>query len=141
MSINYETVRNAVRKRVISSTRIDALTQFFPQNVECNPAGLSLFIREYSLGGTAIMASPKRSRIPSFLIQYDFYVPINRGMATLETALNNLASEFDLASDTKSNVTASGLNIIIKSITRDGEDTKEYHREKVLFTLDVTEAR
>ena len=138
MSINFSAVRNAVRARVISSSGIDPITQFFPQNVECNPSGLSLFVREFSIGGAEYMVSPVRSRIPSFLIQYDFFAPTNKGMDDIETAVSAVLAEFDLADKTKSNVDVSGMNVVVKNINRKAEEGKEYHREILLFTLDVT---
>ena len=49
-----------------------------------------------------------------------------------------MAAEFDLADPAKSCVSASGLDIIVKSISREGENLKDYRREKLLLTLDVT---
>ena len=138
MSINRLTVCEAVRKRIISVTNIDPLTQFAGSNIDFDPKGAGLWIREFSVGGEERMFTAKRSRISSFLIQYDFMVPLNSGTDTLETAVNAVMAEFDLASPTKSNVSANGLDIIVKSISRDSEKLKDYHREKLLFTLDVT---
>ena len=138
MSINRQAVCEAVRKRIISSTEIDPLTQFAGSNMDFNPSGVGLWIREFSVGGIERMLSAKRSRISSFLIQYDFMVPLNSGTDSMETAITAVMSEFDLADPTKSDVSVSGLDIIIKSISRDSEKLKDYHREKLLFTLDVT---
>lgn len=138
MSINRQIVCEAVRKRIISATAIDPITQFAGSNMDFDPQGVGLWVREFSVGGIERMLSAKRSRISSFLIQYDFMVPLNSGNDALETAVNAVMSEFDLADPTKSDVSATGLDIIVKSISRDSEKLKDYHREKLLFTLDVT---
>ena len=138
MSINRQIVCEAVRKRIISATGINPLTQFAESNRDFNPIGVGLWIREFSIGGAERMFTAKRSRISSFLIQYDFMVPLNSGNDTLESVLNAVMADFDLSDPTKSNVSASGLDIIVKSISRDSEKLKDYHREKLLFTLDVT---
>ena len=138
MSINRKNVCEAVRKRIISATEIDPLTQFAGSNMDFNPQGVGLWVREFSIGGAERMFTVKRSRMTSFLIQYDFMVPLNGGTDALETAVNAVMAEFDLADPVKSNVSVTGLDIIIKSISRDSEKLKDYHREKLLFTLDVT---
>ena len=138
MSINRQTVREAVRRRIISATGIDPLTQFAESNRDFNPSGVGLWIREFSIGGAERTFTSKRSRISSFLLQYDFMIPLNSGTAVLETALDAVAAEFDLADPAKSFVSADGLDIIVKSISREGENLKDYRREKLLLTLDVT---
>ena len=127
-----------MRKRIISATEIDPVTQFAEANYDFNPSGKGLWINEFSIGGAERMFTAKRSRISSFLIQYDFMVPLNSGMSSLETAINAVMAEFDLADPAKSNVSVSGLDIIVKSISRDSDNLKDYRREKLLFTLDVT---
>lgn len=138
MSINRQTVCEAVRKRILSATNIDPITQFAGSNMDFDPKGVGLWVREFSIGGEERMFSAKRSRISAFLIQYDLMIPLNSGTDTLETACNAVFAEFDLASTTKSNVSATGLDIIVRSISRDSEKLKDYYREKLLFTLDVT---
>lgn len=137
--IDQMAVLRAVRKRVIEGSGIDALTQFAESNRDFEPAGLGLWIREFSIGGTERMLSVKRSRISSFLIQYDVYVPLNSGTGALETAIAGIMEEFDLSDPVKSSVEVDieGLSVNVKEIKMDGENLKDYRREKLLFTLDV----
>ena len=137
MSINRLAVCEEMRRRIIKATEIDPLTQFAQANYDFNPSGKGLWINEFSIGGVERMFSTKRSRISSFLIQYDFMVPLNSGMDALETAINAVMAEFDLTDPEKSDVSVNGLDIIVKSISRDSDNLKDYRREKLLFTLDV----
>ena len=135
--IDYQIIREAVRKRVINATGIDPQTQFQAENSTFDPVGKELWIAEECIGGAEQMMSVKRSRIPSFLIQYNLYVPVNTGVEIIDKAVNTVFEEFDLADADKSNITAGNYDIIIKNIKRDISYNSEWRCDAILFTIDV----
>ena len=98
MSINKQLIREAVRKRVITASGIDPLTQFQEENKDFNPAGLNLWIAEYCIGGEEKSITPRRSRISSFIMQYDVYVKLftNSGYCTINVFRSAIQSGINI---------------------------------------------
>lgn len=137
MNINYKSIRNEMRRRVILAAGVDPETQFQPENCDFNPEGLPLWIAEHVIGGAERSLSQKRSRISAFLVQYDFFVPPNSGTDALDDAVIAVLNEFDVNDAELCSVAAAGLDVIVKSVKRESVSDRNWRRETVLFTLDA----
>ena len=135
--INNALIRNAVRKRVISATGIDPMKQFVRENQEFDPQGLSLWIREYTLGGNETQVSRNRVAIPYFMMQYDFCAPNGAGTTTLDQKTLAVLNEFDLLDMEKCCLDIPNYDAMIIRIKQDFSFEKTYARNILLFTLSV----
>ena len=137
MSINKQLIREAVRKRVIIASGIDPLTQFQEENKDFDPNGLDFWIAEYCIGGQEITITPRRSRISSFIIQYDLYAPLNSGTERIDSAMMAICEEFDMADPAKSGLDIPGYSINLNSITPEVDAGKNKQRHMLVFNFDV----
>ena len=137
MSINKQLIREAVRKRVITASGIDPLTQFQEENKDFNPAGLNLWIAEYCIGGEEKSITPRRSRISSFIMQYDVYAALNSGTENIDRAISAICEEFDMADPNKSGLSIPGYSINLVSIKPEVDAGKDKQRQMLVLTFDV----
>lgn len=137
MSINKQLIREAVRKRVITASGIDPLTQFQEENKDFNPAGLNLWIAEYCISGEERAITPRRSRISSFIMQYDVYAALNSGTENIDRAISAICEEFDMADPNKSGLSIPGYSINLVSIKPEVDAGKDKQRQMLVLTFDV----
>lgn len=137
MSINKQLIRDAVRKRVIAASKIDPITQFQEENKDFSPEGLDLWIAEYCIGGAEIAITPRRSRISSFIIQYDLYAPLNSGTERIDSAIMAICEEFDMADPVKSSLNIPGYSINLTSINQETDAGKNKQRQMIVLTFDI----
>ena len=135
--INKKLIRDAVRKRVIAASGIDPLTQFQEENKDFDSNGLDFWIAEYCIGGQEITITPRRSRISSFIIQYDLYAPLNSGTERIDSALMAICEEFDMADPAKSGLDIPGYSINLTSIKPEIDAGKNKQRHMLVFNFDV----
>ena len=135
--INKQIIRDAVRKRVIAASKIDPLTQFQEENKDFDPAGLNLWIAEYCIGGEEISITPRRSRISSFIIQYDIYAPLNSGTEHIDSVMIAICEEFDMADPAKSGLDIPGYSINLNSIKPEIDAGKNKQRHILVLSFDV----
>lgn len=140
MSIDKLKIRENVRKRVIVAAAIDPLTQFQEENKDFNPQGLDFWIAEYCIGGEEIMITSRRSRISSFIIQYDLYAPLNSGTEKLDRAVADISTAFDLSDPSKSSIEVPGYSINVVYIKIENKAEKDWQRETIVFSLDVVKS-
>lgn len=137
MSINKQLIREAVRKRVIAASGIDPITQFQEENKDFDSNGLDFWIAEYCISGAEIAITPHRSRISSFIMQYDLYAPLNSGTERIDSAMMAICEEFDMADPTKSGLDIPGYAINLTSITPEVDAGKNKQRQMLVLTFDV----
>jgi hypothetical protein len=137
MSINKQLIRDAVRKRVIAASKIDPITQFQEENKDFSPEGVDLWIAEYCIGGAEIAITPRRSRISSFIIQYDLFAPLNSGTEYIDSVMAAICDEFDMADPVKSTLDIPGYSINLNSITPEVDAGKNQQRQMLVFSFDV----
>jgi hypothetical protein len=138
MIISMETIRRAMRKRMVQATGINPVAQLKTENKNFDQAGKSLWIDEHIIGGKEQQLSIKRSRIPAFLIQYDVCAPKNSGSSAAESAATAIASEFNLADESKNSVFIPGLDINVKELTVETDNSGNCYKKIVLITLDIS---
>lgn len=138
MAINKNTIKLAMRRRVITAANISALTQYQVENAVIDPTGLSLWIAEYIVMGNEATLSPIRSRCNGFVCQYDVFCPINADTGTADTAVQAILDAFDVADKSKSSFSESGHDILVSSVKTENNTQKEWRRESIVITLDVT---
>ncbi len=137
MSINPKLVALEVRKRIVSASGIDPVATLKLQNTQFESIGKTLWIAEYIIGGKEQPIGNKRSRISSFLIQYDICMPKNTGTFDADSMALAIAEEFDLSSFDKSTICGAGFDANIKEIKLEVDDGKDVYRKIILLTLDV----
>lgn len=137
MSINKQIIRDAVRKRVIAASKIDPITQFQEENKDFDPDGLDLWIAEYCIGGEEIAITSRRSRISSFIIQYDLYAPLNSGTEHIDSVMSAICEEFDMADPAKSGLDIPGYSANLNSIKPEVDAGKNKQRQMLVLTFDI----
>ena len=137
MSINKQIIRTAVRKRVIAASKINPISQFQEENKDFDPEGLDFWIAEYCIGGEEIAITPSRSRISSFIVQYDLYAPLNSGTERIDAAMLAIIQEFDIADSAKSGLDIPGYSINLNSIKPEVDAGKNKQRHTLVFSFDV----
>lgn len=137
--IDFNLVRNALRKRIIACTGINPNTQFAFENNAYDPNGKSFYIREYIIGGDIVMLSKKRISIPYFLAQYDLCALVDSGTNILDSKTSNILEEFNLLDIEKSMLDiGEGYDAMILKINREYGVDKGVSKITLLFTIDVT---
>ena len=137
--MNETLIRNEVRKRVIEATKIDPLTQLKLEGKRLNTEGLSLFISEYTITGEIRNLSNRRSKIDTFMIQYDICVPSGAGFDAAETVCQSILQEFDLDNLEKSAVSVSGMDVMIRQVKEERAESSPFNIIHVLLTMRVSE--
>jgi hypothetical protein len=137
--IDFKLVRNALRKRIIACTGINAENQFAFENNAFDPNGKRFYIREFIIGGDVTMLSKKRISIPYFLAQYDLCTPVDSGTNILDSKAYNILEEFNLLDAEKSTLeVGEGYDAMILKINREYTVEKGIAKIMLLFTIDVT---
>lgn len=138
--IDFKLVRNALRKRIIACTGINAENQFAFENNAFDPNGKSFYIREFIIGGDVTMLSKKRISIPYFLAQYDLCAPVDSGTNILDSKTYNILEEFNLLDAEKSTLeVGEGYDAMILKINREYTVERGIAKIMLLFTIDVTQ--
>lgn len=138
--IDFKLVRNALRKRIIACTGINAENQFAFENNAFDPNGKSFYIREFIIGGDVTMLSKKRISIPYFLAQYDLCSPVDSGTNILDSKTYNILEEFNLLDAEKSTLeVGDGYDAMILKINREYTVERGIAKIMLLFTIDVTQ--
>lgn len=137
--IDNKLIRNAVRKRIISSTGINPMTQFVCENQEFDPQGLTLWIREHTLGGNLAQVSHHRVAIPYFMMQYDFCAPNGAGTSLLDQKTLAALQEFDLLDMEKCTLDIPNYDAMVIRVKQEFSYEKTFARNILLFTLSVYE--
>lgn len=138
--IDFKLVRNALRKRIIACTGINAENQFAFENNAFDPNGKSFYIREFIIGGDVTMLSKKRISIPYFLAQYDLCAPVDSGTNILDSKTYNILEEFNLLDAEKSTLeVGEGYDAMILKINREYAVERGIAKIMLLFTIDVTQ--
>jgi len=136
--IDYKLIRNALRKRIIACTGINADTQYAFENHGFDPKNQKFWIREYIIGGNYVMLSKNRVSIPYFLAQYDLCAPIDTGTNTLDSKALNILEEFSLLDVEKSVLeVGKGYDAMITKINREFSTEKGVAKVTLLFYIDV----
>ena len=138
--MNEELIRNAVRKRFLSASGIDPLTQFREQGKKLDTAKLSVFAAEYLISGEKRPFTNKRSGVRTFMIQYDFYVSSGSGLSAAETMRSAVEDEFDLSDPVKSKVTVKGYDVNLNAIKVSRKESSPFDSIQMLFTFSVMES-
>lgn len=138
--IDFKLVRNALRKRIIACTGINAENQFAFENNAFDQNGKSFYIREFIIGGDVTMLSKKRISIPYFLAQYDLCAPVDSGTNILDSKTYNILEEFNLLDAEKSTLeVGEGYDAMILKINREYAVERGIAKIMLLFTIDVTQ--
>ena len=94
--IDDKPIRLAIRNRVIEYTGLNPNTDIKFENIKFNPNGKQYWIAEYVTSGEEIRLSNKRSKIRPFIVQYNVYVPLNKGTNKLDEIITAIESAFHI---------------------------------------------
>ena len=138
MSISYIAIRNECRRRMVEATGINPIKDLQIENYVFDGKRKKVWVSEYCIGGEEFQLSSARSRIPSFLIQYDLHVPETAGTEQIEIMTDAIAQAFDVKDPTKSIILLDGAEILIKSLKRESKKMTGTFSKSILLTLDVS---
>lgn len=137
MSISYIAIRNECRKRMIQATGINPVEDLQVENYVFDGKRKKVWVSEYCIGGEEFQLSSARSRIPSFLIQYDLHVPETVGTEQIEILTDAIAQAFDVKDPAKSIIQLDGAELLIKSVKRENKKMNGTFSKSIILTLDV----
>lgn len=136
MAINDKLIRLAMRNRMINATNLNPASDIQFENMKFNPTGKQIWIAEYITSGDEFRLTNGRSRIRPFIVQYNVYVPLNKGTNLLDEKVYAIEQEFDINTN-KSNINVNGYSINVYD-TKLAIDTEEsWYVNKVILYLDV----
>lgn len=135
--IDRESIRLAVRKRIIACTNANPETQIQVERNVFDPSGLDFYIQESLIAGKERPVTAKRSRIAMFLVQYDIRIPIDSDSEILQELENRIVNEFDFSDPEKSSVNVSGHSINFIELKIEPKKEKDYQRKMFVFAFDV----
>ena len=139
MSISYIAVRNECRRQMIEASGIDPVEDLQVENYVFDPKRKRVWISEFCIGGEEILLSSSRSRIPSFLVQYDVCVQETAGTEVIETISEAIARAFDVSDQKKSILQTAKAEMIVKSVKRESKKMTGVFVKSILLTLDVVQ--
>ena len=82
--MNHISICNDIRRRVVAAASISAAAELKLQGRDFDNSGKTFWAEEYLIGGEHRRMTNLRSRISSYLIQYDLCSPIGTSMDDLE---------------------------------------------------------
>lgn len=135
--INFQSVTESVRRRVIKATEIDPLTQLQRENEVFDPKGKDLWLREYTTGGEEFLTSSRRCRANAFVVQYEINTPIGQGLEKVNAIVEAIKKEFDIVNSRRTAIRSIDYCVNVKSIKVTKSNNGEVSSTAVALVLDV----
>lgn len=139
MSISYIAVRNECRRRMIEASGINPENDLQVENYVFDPKRKKAWVSEFCIGGEEVQLSSSRSRISSFLVQYDICVQETSGTEKIEIISESIARAFDVSDPKKSILQTAEAEMIVKSVKRESKKMTGVFVKSILLTLDVVQ--
>lgn len=127
----------AVRLRVVNATGIDPLTSLKVMGEQFDNMNLPFWVEEYLVGGVPASFTNRRTRVSSYLIQYDFNVPAGNSMEEIERMAAAVELEFNINDLERQKVTADGLDLSVKKIEKSRSQGSRISSLKLVLTLEA----
>ncbi len=137
MSISTTAIREEMRRRLIDAVGIDPQNSLQIENETFDNLNKPFWIAEYCLGGSESSKSNFRSRMASFLIQYDVISAEGTGTAVIDDLCDKISSAFDLNDPGKSCFQSDNMDAVISSVSIERKNYAANYAKSVLFTIDL----
>ena len=133
--MNNIAIRNEVRRRVVAAATISAASELKVAGRDFNSSGKNFWAEEHLIGGAERAMTNLRSKISSYLIQYDLCCPIGRSMDALEQKAAAIESALLGAI-----FNAGGADCTVKRIKTSRKEEKLRNTVSVLLTIELNAA-
>lgn len=127
----------AVRRRVVNATGIDPLISLKVMGEQFDNVNLPFWVEEYLVGGVPASFTNRRTRVSSYLIQYDFNVPAGNSMEEIERMAAAVETEFNIDDLERQKVTADGMDLMVKKIEKSRSQGSRISSLKLVITLEA----
>lgn len=127
----------AVRRRVVNATGIDPLISLKVMGEQFDNVNLPFWVEEYLVGGVPASFTNRRTRVSSYLIQYDFNVPAGNSMEEIERMAAAVELEFNINDLERQKVTADGMDLMVKKIEKSRSQGSRISSLKLVITLEA----
>lgn len=133
--MNHTAIRNEVRRRVVAATGINPVTDLKLEGQDYDNGGKAFWVEEYLIGGAQRAMTNQRSRVSSYLVQYDICCPIGTALDVLESKA--AAIENSLYDAT---FVVGGTDCHVRQIKTSRSEEKLRNAIKVLLTIQLNAA-
>ena len=130
--MNHIAIRNEVRRRVIAAAGINPLTELKLEGQDFDNSGKAFWAEEYLIGGAQRAMTNQRSRVSSYLVQYDLCCPVGTALDTLETKAAAIESALYDAT-----FVVGGADCHVRQIKTSRTEGKLGNAIKVLLTIQL----
>ena len=137
MSIPISKIREEMRRRLIESTGIEPEKSLQIENEIFDNLDKPFWIAEYCLGGAEVSKSKFRSRIASFLMEYDVISAEGTGSAVIDDICDKISAAFDLNDPDKSCFKADNVDVVISNVSIERKTYAASYAKSVLLTIDL----
>lgn len=137
--IDDKPIRLAIRQRIVSSTGLNPDTDIKFENIKFDPKGKSYWIAEYITSGDETRVSNARSRIRPFIVQYNVYVPLNKGTNKLDEIVTAIESAFDINDNSKCFFDTESCDVQCFSSRIVVDQEESWYVNKIVLQFDVVQ--
>ena len=133
--MNHIAIRNEVRRRVVAASGINPVKDLKLAGKDFDSSGKKLWVEEHLIGGAQRAMTNLRSKISSYLVQYDLCCPVGTAMDALETKAAAIEGALFQAT-----FAVGGTDCTIKRIKTSRTEGKLRNSVSVLLTIDLNAA-
>lgn len=130
--MDYQGMRNALRRIVVSASGINAVTQLKTSGRTFDTRNKNLWIEEIMVGGEQIRMTNKREKSNAYLIQYNFCVPSGSGMDEIEA----MASTVEENLPPGLSLEVAGSDCFVRKTKTSRSEGKQFSAVSLLVTLE-----
>ena len=130
--MNHAAIRNEIRRRVVAATAINPVTDLKLEGQNYENGGKAFWVEEYLIGGALRAMTNCRSKVSSYLVQYDICCPVGTALDALEDKAAAVESAlYDAA------FVVGGIDCHVRQIKTSRAEGKLCNAIKVLLTVEL----
>lgn len=127
----------AVRRRVVAAAGIDPLISLKVMGETFGNLNQPFWVEEHLVGGSPRPLTNRRTKISSYLLQYDFNVPAGENMEVVERLAAAVEAEFDTDDPERQKVTAAGYDLTVKKIAKSRSQGTRISTLKLVLNIEA----